>query len=130
MNRRKRTPFWGKDKNDDFLIQQIIKGKKTATACPDHLYRVPDGDFDDGGYEVGDIVDVYDLKERLRCVIRITEVYETKFGEIPNKLWRGECNRDANDFQNEHLACWSEFDMTNEFPIVANHFELLEVIHA
>ena len=130
MNRRKRTQFWGKDENDDFLVRQIIRGEKTATACPAHLYQVPDGDYDDGGYEEGDIVEVYDLQERLRCLIQITEVYETKFGEIPEKLWRGERNENATEFQKEHIACWSEFDISNEFQIVANHFRLLKVIHA
>ena len=130
MNRRKRTQFWGKNENDDFLIRQIIRGEKTATASPAHLYQAPDGNYDDGGYEEGDIVDVYDLKERLRCVIQITEVYETKFGEIPEKLWKGECNESAREFQKEHLACWSEFGITSEFSIIANHFKLLEVIRA
>jgi uncharacterized protein YhfF len=66
MNRRKRTQFWGRDENDDRLILQILDGTKTATACPAIEYFEPDGEFEDGGYEVGDIVEVYDLRTRLK----------------------------------------------------------------
>jgi len=107
MDRRKRTQFWGENKDDDRLICQILEGEKTATACPAHLYYLSDGDYDDGGYEKGDIVEVYDLKERLRCLIQITEVYEARFGEIPERLWKGENNSNAQEFKRDHLSCWS-----------------------
>lgn len=130
MGRLKRTQFWGEDENDDRLIRQIIAGKKTATACPAEIYFEPDGDYEDGGFVVGDLVEVYDLKCKLRCTIRITEYYTTRFGDIPEKLWRGECNSSAEEFQKDHIYCWPEYDVTDDFLIAINHFELVEVINA
>jgi len=41
-------------------------------------------EYEDDGYEVGKIIEVYDLKQTLRCLIRITEYYcTTRFGLIP-----------------------------------------------
>jgi len=34
--------------------------------------------------------------------IRITEVYETTFGDIPEKLWRAEVCPSAEDFRRSH----------------------------
>ena len=65
MKRLKRTQFWGENDDDDRLILQIIEGKKTATACPKEEYFLSDGEFEDGGFVVGDLVEVYDLKSRL-----------------------------------------------------------------
>lgn len=130
MARLKRTQFWGEDENDDRLIRQILAGKKTATACPASIYFEPDGEYEDGGFEVGDLVEVYDLKGNLRCIIRITEYYNTDFGSIPEKLWRGECNSSAEEFQKDHIYCWPEYNVTSEFKIAVNHFELIETIKA
>ena len=128
MKRLKRTQFWGRDENDDRLILQIIDGKKTATACPAEVYFEPDGEFEDGGFEVGDSVEVYDLKGSLRCLIKITEYYTTRFGDIPERLWRGECNTSAKEFQDDHIFCWPEWEVDDDFLIAVNHFELIEVI--
>lgn len=130
MNRLKRTQFWGEDENDDRLIRQILEGRKTATACPAEIYYEPDGEFEDGGFVVGDLVEVYDLKGILRCTIEITEYYTTKFGEIPEKLWRGECNVSAEEFQKDHIYCWPEWNVTDEFLVAVNHFKLVDIINA
>lgn len=130
MQRLKRTQFWGRDKDDDRLILQIIAGKKTATACPKCEYHLPDGDYEDGGFEVGDVVEVYDLRERLRCIIEITEVYVTPFGVIPEKLWRGECNSSAAEFQEDHISCWPEHAVDEHFKMTINHFTLVRVVEA
>lgn len=98
MDRLKRTQFWGEDENDDRLIKQIIAGRKTATVCPSEIYDLPDGEYEDGGFVVDDVVEVYDLKNKFRCIIRITEVYETSFGKIPERLWIGECNTSVEEF--------------------------------
>lgn len=127
MSRRKRTQFWGLDENDDRLLLEVISGHKTATACKADEYDMPMGEFDDGGMAVGDLVDVHDLKGRLRCVIRVTEVYLAKFGDIPEKLWRGENCADAGHFRDEHRKCWPDYSLTDDFEIMATHFELVEV---
>ena len=130
MARRKRTQFWGRDENDDRLVVQIIQGKKTATACPAEIYFEPDGPYEDGGFVVGDIVEVYDLKGILRCLIEITEYYTTLFGDIPERLWRGEGNVSAQEFQDDHIDCWREWDVKDDFLIAVNHFKLVEVLRA
>ena len=129
MHRPKRIQFWGEDENDDSLVVEIIEGKKTATVSKADEFYESDGEFDDGGLEVGDIVDVYDLKPRLRCRIRITEVYPVRFGDIPEKLWKGEACRSAEHFQAAHRYCWPDCDLNDDFEMMAMHFELVEVVH-
>jgi uncharacterized protein YhfF len=77
---------------------------------------------------VGDLVENYDLKERLRCIVRITDVYPVAFGDLPERLWRGEACRDAEHFRQAHLECWPELDLTDGFALMATHFELVEAV--
>lgn len=126
MKRLKRTQFWRRDEDDDRLILQILDGTKTATACPACEYFEPDGEFEDGGFEVGDVVEVYDLRGRFRCLIKITEYYTTEFGSIPEKLWRGEGNTSEEEFREDHIFFWPEHEVTDDFQIAVNHFELVE----
>lgn len=127
MTRRKRTQFWGADPEDDRLVREIIAGHKTATVCPADEYHTPMGEFDDGGMAVGDLVDVHDLRGRRRCVIRVTEVYPLRFGAIPEKLWRAEACRDAEHFRAAHRRAWPHLTLTDDFELIATHFELVEV---
>lgn len=125
MNRRKRTQFWGADENDDSLLIEILEGQKTATVCKADEYTLSYGEFDDGDLQVGDLVDVYDLRGNPRALIRVTEVYPVKFGDIPEKLWRGEVCRDAEHFREAHRRCWPDYDLTDDFEMMATHFELV-----
>lgn len=127
-NRPKRIQFWGEDENDDSLVVEILEGKKTATVTKADEYYEPDGDFDDGGLEVGELVDVFDLRQQLRCRIRVTEVYPVRFGNIPEKLWKGEACRSAEHFQEAHRHCWPDYDLNDDFEMMAMHFELVEVV--
>ena len=127
-NRPKRIQFWGEDENDDSLVVEILEGKKTATVTKAAEYYEADGNFDDGGLEVGELVDVFDLHQRLRCRIRVTEVYPVRFGDIPEKLWKGEACRSAEHFQEAHRHCWPDYDLNDDFEMMAMHFELVEVI--
>lgn len=128
MDRPKRMQFWGENENDDSLVVEILEGKKTATVCNAVKYYEAEGEFDDGGWEIGDLVDVYDLQQQLRCRIRITEVYSVLFGEIPEKLWRGEACRSAKHFQEVHRSCWPDYNLTDDFELMATHFELIETV--
>ena len=128
MNRLKRTQFWGEDENDDRLIGQILTGQKTATASPANSYFESNGDYDDGGYEVDELVEVYDLVGKLRCIIRITEVYQTPFAIIPEKLYKQECNSSAEEFQQEHIECWPEYDLTDDFYLPLITFSWLRLL--
>lgn len=126
MDRPKRIQFWGEDENDDSLLMDIIARKKTATVCKADEFYESDGEFDDGGLEVGDVVDVYDLKQQLRCRIRITEIYPVLFGKVPEKLWRGEVCNSAEHFQEAHRHCWPQYALSDDFEMIATHFELVE----
>ncbi len=127
MQRMKRLQFWGRDVDDDHLLLQALDGTKTATADLARDWRIPIGEYDDGGYVAGDIVEVYDLRGRLRGHIRVTEVYETTFGCIPEKLWRGEVCTSAEDFRRGHRACWSAETLTDDTRIIGCHFELVKI---
>ncbi len=126
MHRRKRTQFWGANPDDDSLVREILAGQKTATVCPADEYYTVMNEFDDGGMEVGEQVDVYDLRGRRRCVIAITEVYPVTFGAIPEKLWRGEGCTSAEHFREVHRACWPQYALTGDFALMATHFALVE----
>src|SRR5215217_8268677 len=99
MNRRKRLTFWGKDEDDDSLARNVIAGRKTATASVASEYGTPYSDYGDSGYVVGDVVEVYDPSKRLRCLIKITDVYPIKFSSIPEKVWRGEDFKSEEEFR-------------------------------
>lgn len=124
--RRKRVQFGTADKVEDHLVQEILEGKKTASVDLAHRYPIPDGDYDDGGYEVGDVVEVYDSRNVLRCLIRITEVYKVSFGDIPPKLWQAEVCTSAEHFREAHRDCWPGEILTDNSPLIAYHFELVE----
>jgi uncharacterized protein YhfF len=108
---------------------EILRGEKTATVCKADEYDLPEGEYDDGGWQVDDLVDVYDLKGNNRCQIRITEVYPVSFGDIPEKLWRGEACRSVVHFQDAHRLCWPDYDLSPDFPLMATHFELVSEIN-
>lgn len=122
--RPRRTQFWGADPDDDHLVREVVAGRKTATASPEDEYAVPAGEFDDGDMRVGESVEVYDLRGRLRCTIRITEVYPVAFGDIPEKLWRGEGCESAEEFREEHRRAWPHRLLDEGFRLVATHFRL------
>lgn len=125
MSERKRIQFWGEHDDDDHLIREILRGEKTATVAKAADYHLPEGPYDTGGWEVGDLVDVYDLHGCHRCVIRVTEVYDVRFGHIPEKLWRGEVCTSAAHFQAAHRLCWPDEELTADFAMRAVHFELV-----
>ena len=124
--RRKRTQFWGMDPEDDRLIHEILGGRKTATVCKADEYFTAMGEFDDGNMAVGDLIDVHDLRGRWRAMIRVTDVYPVKFGAIPEKLWRGEVCTSAEDFRDVHRRCWPQYQLTDDFELMATHFELVK----
>ena len=128
MTRRKRLTFWGADENDDSLPRSVIEGRKTVTADALEDYYKPYGENGDGSYGPGDIIEVYDLKQRLRCIIKATKVYVIKFGHIPEEVWRGETFSSAQEFRDCHIRCMPQYTLHNDFELVTLHFELVEVI--
>ena len=130
MNRLKRLTFWGADENDDSLPRAVIAGRKTVTADTVDDYYKPYGEYGDGSYAAGDLIEVYDLKQRLRCLIRATKVQHIRFGEIPEDVWRGEGFASAREFQEVHVRCLSQYELHQDFEFVTLHFELAEVVLA
>lgn len=128
MQRRKRLTFWGADENDDSLPRSVMDGRKTVTADTVEDYFKPYGEYGDGSYEPGDVIEVYDLKHRLRCIIRATKVYTIEFGNVPEEVWRGEAFSSAEEFRDCHVRCLPHLDLHDHFKFVTLHFELVEVI--
>jgi uncharacterized protein YhfF len=130
LDRRKRLTFWGADENDDSLTRSVIEGRKTVTADTVEDYYKPYGEYGDGSYLPGDVIEVYDLKRNLRCIIKATKVYNIRFGEIPEEVWRGETFDSADEFRECHIRALSHLHLHDDFELVTLHFELLEVIMA
>ena len=71
---------------------------------------------------------VYDLKKRLRCIIRATKVYTIEFWNILEEVWRGETFSSAEEFRECHIRCMPHVDLHDHFELVTLHFELVEVV--
>ena len=128
MTRLKRLTFWGADDNDDSLPREVIAGRKTVTADTVEDYYKPYGEYGDGSYAAGDLIEVYDLQRRLRCLIRATKVETIRFGDIPEAVWRGEGFASARQFQEVHIACLPQYQLHDDFAFVALHFELVQAM--
>ena len=127
MTTRKKLTFWGAHENVDSLVREVIAGRKTVTADTVEDYYQGYGDLGEGGYVADDIIDVFDLKGRLRCTIRATEVRVIRFGAIPEDVWRGETFSSAQEFQEVHRRCLPHLDLHDAFEFVTLHFELVDV---
>jgi uncharacterized protein YhfF len=128
VSRRKRLTFWGADQNDDSLVRSVMDGRKTVTAETVADYYKPYGEYGDGSYKPGDLIEVYDRKQRLRCIIKATKVYTIEFGNVPEEVWRGEAFSSAKEFQDCHIRCLPHLDRHDRFKLVTLHFKLVEVI--
>jgi uncharacterized protein YhfF len=127
MDKRKRLTFWGADEDDDSLVRDVIAGRKTVTADTVEDYYRPYGEYGDGSYAAGDVIRVYDLKQRLRCLIRATKVQKIRFGDIPEEVWRGEGFASAHEFQEVHIRCLPQYTLHDDFEFIALHFALVAV---
>jgi uncharacterized protein YhfF len=127
MDKRKRLTFWGANEDDDSLVRDVIAGRKTVTADVVADYYKPYGEYGDGSYGVGDVIRVYDLRQRLRCLIRATKVQKIRFGDIPEEVWRGEGFASALEFQEVHIRCLPQYTLHDDFEFIALHFELVAV---
>ncbi len=122
----KRFTFWLESRSvDEELIGQVMAGVKSATARPKDSWGVPAHEFDAGQFAAGDLVEWYDLEQRLRGHLRMTEIYEFRFGNIPERLWLGEACRDAEDFRDAHRRGWPHINLADETGLMAMHFELV-----
>jgi uncharacterized protein YhfF len=89
------------------LIAQIIEGTKTSTAGPLSLYS--QAELADLQQSVGMPVTVTDKNGNPRCNIRITDVFETTFGNPDPRLVAGEgYGTDVRAFQLAHEQAWAD----------------------
>lgn len=128
MNRLKRLTFWGAHDDDDSLPRSVMDGRKTVTADTVEAYYQPYGEYGDGSYAPGDLIEVYDLRQRLRCIIRATKVYVIEFGNVPEEVWRGETFASADEFRQCHIEALPHLDLHERFEFVTLHFELVQII--
>ncbi len=123
---------WAEDNGiGERLIQQILRGEKTATAGPKSLYS-PD-ELAVLFESVGRSSTVIDKNDAPRCNIMILEVFETKFGSPDLKLVAGEGYGDNfKAFQDSHRKAWQdlvqsgELDLNDETVLVVEVFKLLQ----
>lgn len=112
----------------DKLIQQIIDSKKTATCS-----------FKDEYTEIelkgllktkGKIVTVENHRGIPKCNIRITDIFETTFGNPDLRLLRGEgYGVDVKQFQKNHKYVWNQTiknkKLTDDTVLIVELFELI-----
>lgn len=124
----KRTTFWGRDENDEGLVEQIIAGTKTATCTPKCWY---DADPDEIT-EVGELVEVYSKKGAYMCTIEIIDKYELPFGQIDERTVIGENCSSYAEFRADHVFAWESdlkkdgHELTDDTMIVVEHFRLVK----
>ena len=109
----------------DSLVEQIIEGRKTASVVRLGEVDISDGEYDDA-LVVGEYYDVYDSQLNRRATIRITGMELCRWDSIPERLWRGETNHNADEFRTDHLYYFDNISPELEF--VAFYFELVTEI--
>lgn len=108
----------------DRLIDQIIEGRKTASA--EWLHEQGELDEWDSELRVGDVYTVCDSNRTPRCRIRVTSIRLCRWDAIPEWLFRGETNDNAQEFRDDHVDYFN--DPQDEFEFVGYEFELIEAI--
>ena len=102
----KHCTFWGETADDEQLVAAIIAGLKTATCEPKVWAEDPDNDEELAA--VGEQVAVMSKRGRHLCTIEIAESCEVKFGEVDDRLVRGEGCRDLDHFAEAHRTAWGK----------------------
>jgi uncharacterized protein YhfF len=107
----------------DRLVEHIIEGRKTASVV--HLNMV---DVDEDEYNnalvVGHYYEVYDSMQKPKCVIRVTGMELCRWDDIPERLWKGETNENADEFRADHLDYFVNPEDDIEF--IAYYFRLIK----
>ena len=104
----------------DTLVQQIVDDQKTASVVSVGEVDIKDGEYDDP-LVVGEFYDVYDSSLVVRATIRIVGMELCRWDDIPERLWRGETNKSADEFRQDHLDFFDNPGLDFEF--VAYYFE-------
>ncbi|MGE7603452.1 hypothetical protein ACQKL5_13330 [Peribacillus sp. NPDC097675] len=110
----------------EMLLQQILRGEKTATCAPKEEYS--ETELVETYEPVGKPVTVYDKNNNPRCNVRLKEVFETTFGTPDLRLVRGEGNGDdVSKFQEDHRLAWKDIrtDLKDDTILIVELFELV-----
>ena len=110
----------------EMLIQQILRGEKTATCAPKEEYS--ETELAETYEPVGNLVTVYDKNDEPRCNVRLKEVFETTFGTPDLRLVRGEGDGDdVSKFQENHRLAWKDIntDLKDDTILIVELFELV-----
>ncbi len=119
MNRpRRRMQFVS-----DTLVEQIVDGRKTASVVALDEVDVKEDEYNDA-LVVGEYYEVYDSKLVSRVTIRIVAMELCRWDAIPERLWRGETNENADGFREDHVDYFGDPD--DDFEFVAYYFERAE----
>jgi uncharacterized protein YhfF len=105
----------------DNLVQQIIDGRKTASVAEIEEIDIAEDEYNDA-LVVGRHYDVYDSALVKRATIRIIGMELCRWDSIPERLWRGETNIDADEFRDDHKEYFN--NPAPEFEFVAYYFTL------
>ena len=106
----------------DHLVEQILAGRKTASVVPLGEVDITEDEYNDA-LVVGEYYDVYDGSLTNRATIRIVAMELCRWDAIPERLWRGETNRNADQFRQDHQDYFGSPAAGFEF--VAYYFELV-----
>lgn len=130
----KKIEFWGRDQEDERLLEEVILGVKTATCTPKVWY---DSLPEEEKSQVGDHFEVFTKKGEHKGTIEITDRYSVKFGDIKGeqgeRIAKGE-NSTLEEFIEDHIFCWEKplqnegYELNKDTIIVVEHFELVSVV--
>ncbi|WP_194841351.1 ASCH domain-containing protein [Salinibacillus xinjiangensis] len=126
--------FWGRDEQDERLLEEVLAGLKTATCTLKVWY---DALPEEEQSEVLDVVEVFTKKGEHRGTIRMTDKYEIAWGhikgDIGERIAKGE-NSTLEEFIEDHIFSWKKplenegIPFNEETVIVVEHFELVSVV--
>jgi len=106
----------------DRLVEQILGGRKTASVVPLGEVDLKEDQYNDA-LVVGEYYDVYDSSLTKRATIRIVAMELCQWDAIPERLWQGEANRNAEEFRQDHEEYFGNPGAGFEF--VAYYFDLV-----
>ena len=104
----------------DGLVREIIGGVKTASVTRLGEVDLIEDEFDDV-LLVGEEYDVFDSNGARRATIRVLAMELCTWGDLPERLWRGEGDSSADEFRRNHRSYFD--DPGSDTELVAYYFE-------
>ena len=108
----------------DHLIDQVIDGRKTASV--EWLDKQGELDEWDSALKTDRVYTVCDSNRIPKCKIRVVAMEQCRWDAIPERLWKGETNANADEFRADHCEYFD--NPKDDFEFLAYYFELIEMI--